>query len=213
MEQFITLIPVVWLMPADQNLLDKIQMLIDLKAGDVGRLEHIKQTIILGNQLYNSDKIYLDNILQKNSLTDSQIPSDSFTAESKKPEITKSELQPEAKTGENISYKTSNQMPLKDRKGLRLTTILAFLIMGVGHIYVGETKRGIILLVIGMVLGTLSSGLAAIGELMEEEYLIGSGAYFLLGIAAALGLALIVLWIWQIFNARTACRKYNSQLE
>ena len=200
-------------MSADQNLLDKIQMLIDLKAGDAGRLEHIKQTIILGNQLYNSDRIYLDNVLQKNSLTDSTTPSDSFTVESKKLEIVKPELPREVKTDENLSYKRNNQMPLKDRKGLRLTTILAFLIMGVGHIYVGETKRGVILLIIGIVLSTLFSGLAAIVELMEEEYFVGSGAYFLLGIAGAMGLALIVLWIWQIFNARTACRKYNNQLE
>ena len=201
-------------MPTDNNqgLLDKIQTLIDLGVGDSGRLDHIKNTITLGKKLYVSDKTYLDNILQKHSLVDPRDDSGSSTLESKIPEITSSDSQTEPKTNENITSKTNNQTNLKERKGLRLTTILAFLIMGVGHIYVGKTKRGVILLIIGLVLSTLSSVFVGIGEIYQDEYLIGSDALIFLGIAGAMGIAVFILWIWQIFNARSACREYNAQI-
>ena len=195
----------------DQDLLDKIQKLIDLGAGDMGRLDHIKNTIILGNKLYVSDKKYLHNILQKYSLVDPQDSSSLSTLESKISEIAPSDSQAEPKTDENLTSKTNNQTNSKEKKGIRLTTILAFLIMGVGHIYVGKIKRGVILLIIGLVLSTLSSVFAGIAEIYEDEYLIGSDVLIFLGIAGAMGIAVFVLWVWQIFNARTACREYNDQ--
>ena len=197
---------------ANQNLIDKIQTLIDLGVGENGRLEHIKKTIILGNQLYESDKNYLHNLLQKYSLADTHDTTNSSTSESEQPKIIKSTPPSESKKNENIT-KTSNKATLNDKKGLGLTTILAFLIMGVGHIYVGKVKRGVILLVIGIILSTLSSVLIGIGELYDGEYLTDSNALVFYGVGGAVGLSVFILWIWQIFNARTACKQYNNQLE
>jgi hypothetical protein len=37
-------------------------------------------------------------------------------------------------------------------KSLKITMLLAFLVSGVGHIYLGAIKRGIIILVVGIAL-------------------------------------------------------------
>jgi TM2 domain-containing membrane protein YozV len=44
-------------------------------------------------------------------------------------------------------------------KDLRITIILGFLLAGVGHIYLGFIKRGIIILIIGIAFGYIVSSL------------------------------------------------------
>ncbi len=56
----------------DKALIDKVQDLLNLGIGDVGRLEHIKNTLEQDLQLYISDRNYLDNLI-KTHLPDSNI--------------------------------------------------------------------------------------------------------------------------------------------
>lgn len=49
--------------PMSYDLLEKIQHLIDSGTGDIGRLQHILETLQNGRKLYNSDQGYLDKLL------------------------------------------------------------------------------------------------------------------------------------------------------
>ena len=47
------------------NLLNNTMLLITKQVGDMGRLNHIKQTIECNRQLYNSDRKYLNDLIEK----------------------------------------------------------------------------------------------------------------------------------------------------
>ena len=97
------------------------------------------------------------------------------------------------------------------KKSMALTTILAFLVMGVGHIYVGRIKRGIVLLVAGLVTGTLITGLAFFLLPQGKTSPIAPDMTSL-AVFSGLTIGLFVLFIWQIINARKECKKYNSAI-
>ena len=69
-----------------------------------------------------------------------------------------------------------------------------FICHGVGHIYVGRTARGVVLLVSSILL-------AVIG---------GITLFLIVGIPILIGV--FVMFIWQIFDARKLCRQYNEHL-
>ena len=89
-------------------------------------------------------------------------------------------------------------------------------IMGVGHIYLGRVRRGVLILIIGIaswsaffipfvILGVL-------GELGEEP----SDTNILIAMIVGLigvGIGVLVLFIWQVINSRKLCREYNAHLE
>jgi TM2 domain-containing membrane protein YozV len=62
-------------------------------------------------------------------------------------------------------------------KSLPLTIILAVIISGVGHMYLGYVKRGIIILVIGITIWAITSWLIPFGWIIGIAY-----------------------WIWQIYD-------------
>jgi hypothetical protein len=89
--------------------------------------------------------------------------------------------------------------------------VLAFLlglfgILGVAHIYLGRLEKGLVLFLVGVVCyGLFIAGLALfVGS--GEEY----EGWFQMSLV--FGLVYIILWIWQIFNATTTCRDYNTLL-
>jgi len=103
-------------------------------------------------------------------------------------------------------------MQVGKRKSMALTTILAFLIMGVGHIYLGRVRRGFVIFMIGFVGSIVASGMSSIvqpqgetGPLTDDLSILG--AFF--------GLVIVVLglFVWQIADARQECRKFNGGLE
>jgi TM2 domain-containing membrane protein YozV len=73
-------------------------------------------------------------------------------------------------------------------KNPKIALVLAIFIMGVGHIYVGKLKRGIVILIVSWVLGLLTSVL-----------------FFPV-------IPLIIIWIWQIYDAHKQAKYYNEYL-
>ena len=97
------------------------------------------------------------------------------------------------------------------KKSMALTTILAFLVIGVGHIYIGRVKRGIALLVIGLVVGTLISVMAVLLLPQGGTSSITDLSLFL-AVFVAVSIGSLVFFIWQILDARKGCKRYNSSL-
>ena len=97
------------------------------------------------------------------------------------------------------------------KKSMGLTTLLAFLVVGVGHIYIGRTRRGIALLIIGLVVDTLISGMAFLLLPQGGTSSITDSPSFVAMFAAA-SIGSLVFFIWQILDARKGCKRYNSSI-
>ena len=99
-----------------------------------------------------------------------------------------------------------------EKKSMALTTVLAILVMGVGHIYVGKIKSGLVIVVIGVAAFFILSFVpyllipdGDLTQLMENDISI---AFVMLGLV----IGLLAFFVWQIVNARKECRKYNSSI-
>jgi len=81
-----------------------------------------------------------------------------------------------------------------------LAAFLPLFLFGIGHFYIGKIKRGIILLVLGI--------LAKIPFVLSLPF---SLWIFLLLLVS--GLINVGLWIWQVFDAYMLAKKYNAEVE
>ena len=110
---------------------------------------------------------------------------------------------------------------IKRYKSEGITLVLSIVvglmgIMGVGHIYLGRVRRGVIILIVGIIIW---SGLfvpvlilGMLGELEEDSAdptamigIFGGFAVFIIGA--------IILFIWQILNSRKLCKEYNEYID
>lgn len=132
------------------------------------------------------------------------------------------------KTGERIEkmeeriieqQKTAISLSKSKNEGIALVlSIIVGLmgVMGVGHIYLGRVRRGVIILIIGIMSWVAFfipfAILGVLGELEEEPsdpaIIIG-----MIGGLSAVGIGVFILFIWQVFDSRKLCRKYNEYLE
>ena len=115
---------------------------------------------------------------------------------------------------------------MKNRKSEGLATLLAivpgiFGLLGIGHFYSSRVRRGLVLLIGGLVLsgigsacfivGSLSSLVVTpAGHLLLEETPTSLFVYW--GIGFIISLCGLGLWIWQIIDARLVCRQHNRQI-
>ena len=95
-----------------------------------------------------------------------------------------------------------------------------FGILGIGHLYIGRIRRGIILIIVGwgivgvsflLLAGYSMSGLVIPPPGYPRVEPPDSALVFLVT-ALVLLLAFGGLWIWQILDARIACQHYNQQI-
>ena len=113
---------------------------------------------------------------------------------------------------------------MKTPKSEMTTILLAALFgvigfLGIGHLYVGRIRRGLVLLIGAWALAVASFVCFAVWS-MSHMVIPPPGypkievpAYFIafLALGIILLLGIFFLWIWQIFDARAACTKYNGQ--
>ncbi|MDR3282960.1 MAG: zinc ribbon domain-containing protein [Candidatus Methanoplasma sp.] len=97
------------------------------------------------------------------------------------------------------------QMPLKNTG---LTVILAFLFTGLGHLYIGRIKRGVGIIIGGVLLPLAS--LFAFLPLLALNDESGLGGFIIIVIAV---LVLdFAYWLWNIFDAHKLANEYNEAL-
>jgi len=93
-------------------------------------------------------------------------------------------------------------------KSTGLAAVLALILglfglWGIGHVYVGKLKRGIVLLVVGIIL-TVFGLISVLGTMIV------GGLAGLVGGGIVLLIILLVGWIWQIFDAYKLAKQYND---
>lgn len=121
---------------------------------------------------------------------------------------------------EKIIEQQKTTLSLSQSKSEGLTLVLSIVvglmgIMGVGHIYIGRVKRGIIILVLGIASWTAFFIpiiiLGVMGEL-EQEPSDPTVIFGMMGGFVIVGVGVLILFIWQILNSRKLCREYNEYL-
>ncbi|HJT86185.1 MAG TPA: zinc ribbon domain-containing protein [Nitrososphaeraceae archaeon] len=110
-----------------------------------------------------------------------------------------------------------DQLPYKSPGTAALIAFIGgiFGLQGVGHIYVGKVGKGIGILISGIIIAFLLifSTVSLQGIFFFEDDISSSNsgievvAIFIIFIS---GIAYLVLWIWQIFNARKLAKKFNE---
>jgi TM2 domain-containing membrane protein YozV len=116
------------------------------------------------------------------------------------------------------------QLPYKSPGTTALIAFLGglFALPGIGHIYIGRVRRGIIILVIGLVLYILAI-IPVILMISFQEFLSTQNEYSsdvirdvpgvwlqIISLMIVFGVGYIVMFIWQIFDARKLARKFNE---
>ena len=90
---------------------------------------------------------------------------------------------------------------------------------GIGHIYLGKVGRGIGILILGLILYAVavimivSVGFLASLEQTNPATVNDSAGVGAIGIMLLLSVAYVVLFIWQIFNARKLAKKFNETVK
>lgn len=128
------------------------------------------------------------------------------------------------KMEEKIEEQEKITTSFKHYKSEGITLVLSIVLglmglMGIGHIYVGKVKRGIIILIGGLfiwVIVFIPIGFLSVLEdpqNLSDEEVMAQVMGPMIGALIIGGIAGFVLFIWQILNARSLCKDYNLYCE
>ena len=111
-----------------------------------------------------------------------------------------------------------DQLPYKSPGTAALIAFIGgiFALLGLGHIFIGKIGKGFGILVSGIIIYFLFVIMAIslpvmllLGLVESFTGYAGSGGIIFI-IMFILGIAYLVLWIWQIFNAKKLAKKFNE---
>ena len=110
-----------------------------------------------------------------------------------------------------------DQLPYKSPGTAALIAFIGgiFGLLGIGHIYVGKVGKGIGILIAGITIAALFFITIMMGIMgpilgMGPLMMIDPNQMPLIILPFILGISYLVLWIWQIFNAKKLARKFNE---
>src|SRR5919109_1129611 len=113
------------------------------------------------------------------------------------------------------------QLPYKSPGTAALIAFIGgiFALPGIGHIYVGKVGKGIAILILGIVLIILTIVLifSVVPFTMSTDEATtlenASIGIWIPIISAVFAIAYLVLFVWQIFNARKLAKKFNESVK
>jgi TM2 domain-containing membrane protein YozV/DNA-directed RNA polymerase subunit RPC12/RpoP len=112
-----------------------------------------------------------------------------------------------------------DQLPYKSPGTAALIAFIGgiFGLLGIGHIYVGKVGKGIGILIAGIIIAaliviTIMMGIMGPMMGMGPMMMMDPSQMPLIILSFILGIAYLVLWIWQIFNARKLAKKFNKSV-
>ena len=110
-----------------------------------------------------------------------------------------------------------DQLPYKSPGTAALIAFIGgiFGLLGIGHIYVGKVGKGIGILIAGIIIVALFVITIMMGIMgpilgMGPMMMMDPSQMSLIILPFILGISYVVLWIWQIFDARKLSKKFNE---
>jgi TM2 domain-containing membrane protein YozV len=93
-----------------------------------------------------------------------------------------------------------NSSTMTQNKNQRTVVLMALIVgflgfEGIGHLYIGKTRRGITLLLIGWGLSISTALTSSIG---------------LLSVTVLIGISFFAFWIWQTYDANKLAKQHNE---
>jgi len=206
----------------DPILAKEIQNLIDNHKGDTGRLEFILSSLKINKEIYNSDQKFLVNLLEKHSYDPHILEHLAFfnpkNMQKKGNLTTFAASLKDSKIYKAVLNKPVSFTPKNKRNATVLAIVLGIVgIGGIGHLYIRQTARGL-----GILLSMITIFLLSVAvELSFIQYLpIIDIAWNIPEFFTFIGLISIflfavntIIFIWQIFDVRKLCKKYNAHLD
>lgn len=205
----------------DAILEKEIQNLIDNHKGDAGRLEFILSSIQNNKELYNSDQKFLVNLLEKHSYDPHIFQHLKFfnpkIIEKKVNITTFADNIDDSYIFKDKIHEHISSTPKNKRNATILAVVLGIMgIGGIGHLYIGKTGRGL-----GILFSIIAIFLTSFVAFSFFEFLpVLDITWNMPPIFSFIGLipfSLFVIntaiFIWQIFDVRKLCKKYNVHFE
>ena len=93
---------------------------------------------------------------------------------------------------------------ITETKNPGIAALLAFFVPGIGHIYVGRIASGLVILAAYYILMILAIVSFSLGFLTL-------GAGFVITIP--LGIGILAVWAWQLFNAYNLAKQFNAHVQ
>lgn len=205
--------------------------MLSLGVGDIERLKHIRDSIEQNKPIYQSDRKYVENLVstqleiknKHSALNDKDQTSQETSSEPPtKDSTTKIEQSNDLVTKQTVQYRGINRYK-NEALAVYLASLIGFLgFFGLGHRYVGNIRKSLALLFTGWFLlylslsGVILSGVLA--SLLNMQYYYPPSWYY--GYGPLLPILLffapvgyLVVLVWQTFDARKVCRKYNQRMD
>ena len=125
----------------------------------------------------------------------------------------KKELEDAKERIRNLERPSINEFK-SEGTALVLSIILGlFGLLGIGHIYIGKKRRGVLILVGGLFLAFALFMLTVGVSLLYSNYMPMEVATVTSNFIPVYFIPFLGLYIWQIVDARRKCRMYNEYLE
>ena len=112
-----------------------------------------------------------------------------------------------------------DQLPYKSPGTAALIAFIGgiFGLLGIGHIYIGKIGKGIGILIAGIIIAALLVITIMVGIMgpmvgMGPMMMMDPNQMPLIILPFILGISYLILWIWQIFNARKIAKKFNESV-
>ncbi|HJU59460.1 MAG TPA: hypothetical protein VJ583_06900 [Nitrososphaeraceae archaeon] len=111
-----------------------------------------------------------------------------------------------------------DQLPYKSPGTAALIAFIGgiFGLLGLGHIYVGKVGKGIEILIAGIIIAALffiTIMMGIMGPILGMGPMMMDPSQMpLIILPFILGISYLILWIWQIFNARKLAKKFNESV-
>jgi len=206
------------------EIVTAIRGFIEQGIGDTDRLQYILNRLEKGEDLYFSDKKYLENLFYENEpvtkqteqVTESRslakLENDLKNLNARLENILKNQLKEEKiKSNSNLSAIQRSKLVTKNttrQKNEQVALVLAVVLglvtlQGIGHIYVGKIARGAAILSLSLLLGILF--ISSVAGIMPKDSILSSVSILPIFIAGYLG-----LYIFQVLDSRKLCMRYNQ---
>jgi TM2 domain-containing membrane protein YozV len=121
---------------------------------------------------------------------------------------------PQYNGGPTYNSQYTYQQPMyaaAPQKSTGIAIVLAFLVPGLGHLYIGKITRGIAIMAIGIVFGLLSS-IIVFAYMESNYYYYYDDLAGLLAFIIVLSVVDFIIWIWNLYDVNKLTNEYNAQV-